>query len=101
MTGSPVAEEAAKLFDAFQQWVAGASASIPVATESHECAFCPFCQVLQRARTARPELYEHLASAATELGAALRSLLDDPAGGRDDPQSARPSGGVEHIDIGE
>lgn len=79
MSGSPVSEEAAKLAEA----------------------------AMRRLRASRPEFAEHLAVAATELGAALRTLFEDPMrdAGRDRDESraeqARASNRLQHIDIGE
>lgn len=95
MTGSPVAEEAAKLVEALQDWFAGATGGLPLATGSAECRLCPVCQLLHLARTSRPETFEHLAGAGVELVAALRAVLDAPSRGH------RPErdGGFQPIDI--
>jgi hypothetical protein len=79
MTTSPVTEEATKLIAA----------------------------AMRRVRGAQPELAEHLAAAASEVSAALRTLFEDPvrdAGHDRDAgrtQQARASSRLEHIDIGE
>lgn len=96
MTGSPVAEEAARLLEVLQEWIAGASAGVPLATDSAECRLCPFCQVVHVARTTRPEVYEHLAGAGMELLAALRAGVENHE--RHWRASGRPDS-VEHIDI--
>jgi len=102
VTSGPVAEEAAKLFEALQAWARGAAASGGaygaghVATDAAECRLCPFCQLLGLARSARPETFEHLLDATGSLVAALRSVLD--AHERD--WASRRSGPLERIDIG-
>lgn len=94
MSGSPVADEAAKLVEALQDWVAGATGGLPLASGSAECALCPFCQLLRAARSTRPEVFEHLAGAGAELVAALRAGMD----GRRAADSAGHSR-VEHIKV--
>ncbi|HEV7209566.1 MAG TPA: hypothetical protein VGN54_12625 [Mycobacteriales bacterium] len=96
MSTSPVAEEAAKLVEALQQWFSGATEEIPVASGSAECQLCPFCRLLALARTTKPDVVAHLIGASTELAAAVRAAV---AGVERDN---RPSpSGVEHIDIGD
>ncbi len=97
MTGSPVAEEAAKLVAALQDWFASASAGLPLATESTECTMCPFCQLLRSARSVRPEVFEHLAGAGAELVAALRASVE----GAESSWRANRDGPLEHIHVGD
>jgi hypothetical protein len=59
-----------------------------------ECLLCPTCQLLRMVRTARPEVYAHVADAAASLSAALRELMADGA------RQAQRRGNVEHIDLG-
>jgi hypothetical protein len=84
---SPVAEEAAKLLEALQSWASGAHGwpraagqGLPLASDAPECTVCPLCQVLRAVRGVRPEVLDHLAGATTELVAALRAALENPAG---------------------
>lgn len=89
-----VGEEAARLLEAFQEWVRGHPG--PVADgatgEPVTCRLCPFCRLLSLARGAQPETFEHLIAAADSLAAAARSVIESHAAGR--------SSGVQHIDIG-
>ncbi len=69
-----LAEEAAKLFGAAEEWwrehaPAGAVHAGP------ECRVCPVCQVLALVRTAQPEVFEHLVAAADSLMQALRTAV--------------------------
>jgi hypothetical protein len=91
-----IGEEAARLAEAVQAWLHGRSGEH---TESHdeaapECTVCPACRLLRLVRSARPEVYEHLADAAASLSAAIRELAADGE------QAAPRRGGVEHIDLG-
>ncbi|HLZ38722.1 MAG TPA: hypothetical protein VKP64_13425 [Mycobacteriales bacterium] len=96
-----VAEEAARLVAALQQWArhtAGAGLAglgARVATGSTECQLCPLCQLLSLAKHANPEVLVHLSDANAALLAAVRAILEarDRAGA-----GARP-GGLEHIEI--
>jgi hypothetical protein len=70
-----LAEEAAKLFAAAEEWVrehapAGAGHTGP------ECKVCPLCQGLALVRGAQPEVFEHLTEAATALMAAARAMVE-------------------------
>jgi hypothetical protein len=103
-------EEAARLAEAVQQWLhglpdrgrtAGAAQEGRQAAGEHEagsvlpeCLLCPTCQLLRMVRTARPEVYAHVADAAASLSAALRELMADGA------RQAQRRGNVEHIDLG-
>ncbi len=93
---SPVAEEAARLAEAVQEWLTNASAGLPVGHDAETCRICPLCQLLAMLRGTRPEVFDHLARAGTELIAALRVTVEG--------QEARwrsQRGDVEHIDIGD
>ena len=91
---SPIADEAAKLFEAFESW---ARVGVEhVANGAAECQLCPFCQVLSMVRGSQPEVFDHLVDASSSLMAALRTAL-----AAQQRQWARPRpSGVEHIDIG-
>ncbi len=91
------AEEAARLFEALQDWArrTGAGASEHIATGSAECQLCPLCQLLSLARAAQPEVFAHLSDASASLLSAVRAAMD--AHERD---WAARRGTVEHIDIG-
>lgn len=95
MSTSPVAEEAAKLVEALQEWFSGATQGLPVASGGTECQLCPLCRLLALARTTRPDVVAHLTLAGAELAAAVRASLAGPE------RDARPGHGVEHIDIGD
>ena len=105
-----LSEEAARLAQAVQDWLhnfpdprrtTGAArhraATDGVAENAAlppECLVCPTCQLLRMVRTARPEVYAHVADAAASLSAALRELTT--TGARPAPRR----GNVEHIDLG-
>ena len=100
-TGQPVgsaAEEAARLFQAAEQWVRTRTGGHldGLATGAPECTVCPLCQGISAVRGVRPETVEHLLDAAASFVAALRTTVHatpDP-----DP-SRRPD--VQHIDVRE
>lgn len=108
-----LAEEAAKLLGALQQWGAGGgehdragpggpgplssileSLDEHIATGGRSCRYCPVCQVISLARAASPEVRDHLASAATSLLHAATSALNNQDGAE-----PRPEPGVEKIDV--
>jgi hypothetical protein len=96
-----VAEEAARLFEAVQEWARRAGLgtdelATALATGAPECRVCPLCQLLGLLRERRPEVVEHLLDAGTSLAAALRAAVD--ASERE--WSARRPARAEHIDIG-
>jgi Family of unknown function (DUF5304) len=106
-SGSQSAAEALRLFEAVQEWArrtslgdlgdrVSAAAEGGFATGSEECTLCPICQVVHLVRANHPEVAEHLTDAVTALAAALRSAI----GAHEARWTARPPGGVEHIDIG-
>jgi hypothetical protein len=98
MSGSPVADEAAKLVEAVQEWLSGAAGpSVHVAGNDADCAFCPVCQLIRASRSIRPEVFDHLAGGANEIMAALRAAIDDP----EHSAHARRTTGLQHIDIGD
>lgn len=87
-TGS-LAEEAARLFAVLQQRLGGPRGTgeppsgqgwttEDVGTAA-ECRVCPLCQALAAMRAVNPEVVEHLATAAGELTAALRAVVDGRA----------------------
>jgi hypothetical protein len=91
-----MAEEAAKLVDVAHLWLASqsvqagrsgrddvwAQATAPTAHEPPECRGCPYCRVRRALSDVSPEVYEHLASAVSSLGAALRAM---DSGGHQEP----------------
>ena len=91
-------EEAARLAEAVQEWLRGAPEGRGTTSASEapppECLVCPACQLLRLVRTARPEVYAHLADAAASMSAALRELTT----GTESPAAQRSN--VEHIDLG-
>ena len=95
-----VAEEAARLFEALQDWVRRTTddPSPRIATGSAECTVCPVCQGLALLRSARPETFAHLAEAMSALVAAGRDLFETHAGHADaHRRSGRPD--VERIEV--
>lgn len=109
-----VGEEAAKLFDALQDWakesgalggsglggVAGGwgehlrSVNEHIATGGADCVYCPVCQVIHKVREASPEVRGHLAVAASSLLQAAAAVLESRAGG---PPAREPQ--VTKIDL--
>ena len=110
-----VAEEAAKLLHALQDWAkesgseyAGAAASAAegaasavhridehIATGSAECAYCPVCRVISAVRATSPEVRQHLTTAGTSLLHAAAGLLATVP----EPSKQRRDGPVEKIDL--
>ena len=111
-----VAEEAAKLLHALQDWAkesgseyAGAAASAAegaasavhridehIATGSAECSYCPVCRVISAVRETSPEVRQHLTTAATSLLHAAAGLLVTNV---PEPSQGRRDGRVEKIDL--
>jgi len=111
-----VAEEAAKLLHALQDWAkesgseyAGAAASAAegaasavhridehIATGSAECTYCPVCRVISTVRETSPEVRQHLTTAATSLLHAAAGLLATNVPER---SKGRRDGPVEKIDL--
>jgi hypothetical protein len=88
-----MAEEAAKLFAVAQEWL---RAHAP-AHAGPECAICPLCQGLAVVREAQPEVFEHLAAAATSLLLAAKAAVE--AQERAWPRRRGGDVPVERIDI--
>jgi hypothetical protein len=72
-----------------------------------DCAYCPICATIAVVRQTKPEVLEHLASAARELIIAAGLLLDEAGKVVGSPESegsegAEPdiTGKVRRIDIG-
>ena len=111
-----VAEEAAKLLHALQDWAkesgseyAGAAASAAegaasavhridehIATGSAECSYCPVCRVISAVRATSPEVRQHLTTAGTSLLHAAAGLLATTV---PEPSKQRRDGPVEKIDL--
>lgn len=106
-----VGEEAAKLFDALQDWVrdggAGGTAGPAdglgdqwrsinehIATGGQDCSYCPVCQVIHKVREASPEVRTHLAVATSSLLQAAATLLEARA-----PRPQGPESQVTKIDL--
>ena len=103
-----IGEEAVKLAEAVQDWLgertghgpsdAWAAATAPGAFESPECRVCPICRAMHFITTMQPEVFAHLAAAATSLAAAARAMGEAEApkargqstasGGNDEPSGA-------------
>ena len=123
-----VADEAAKLFSALQDWAqdgsprggaggdAGGAAAAAgsvlgdqfrsinehLATGGKECSICPLCQVINKVRGASPEVRTHLAVATSSLLQAAAALLEARASGADTPSGTRsgsPEQQVTKIDL--
>jgi len=106
VSASPVAEEAGKLAEALVEWVRERGGAIGGQAGGHsggqaggghvggsaECTLCPVCQLIALARSASPEIFEHLAAAATSLLAAAGALASQQ-------QAPVPRAPVQHIDL--
>lgn len=110
-----VSEEAAKLFEALQDWAkqtgaqqAGAVGAAAgglaaglrevnehLATGGADCRYCPVCQAIAFVRSTSPEAKAHLVSAASSLLQAGAALLATQVPAPDE----RDRSGVEHIDL--
>ena len=101
MSSQPVgsaAEEAARLFQAAEEWVRTRSGGHldGLATGAPECTVCPLCQGIAAVRGVKPETVEHLLDAAASFVAALRTTVVPPT---EPGPSRRPD--VQHIDVRE
>lgn len=111
-----VAEEAAKLLGAIQDWAKengsdyaqaaagladGARSSMGslnehIATGAEECRYCPVCQVISAVRRTSPEFKAHLAAAGISLMQAVEELMATrPTSGH----GKSHNGPVERIDL--
>jgi hypothetical protein len=97
-----LAEEAAKFAEAAQHWLGERSARgtgdlddvWADATRQDEnlppeCRTCPVCRAKRLLAGVNPEVYEHLAAAATSLSAAVRAMTNDrPTSTEERPMSS-------------
>ena len=109
-----VAEEAAKLLGALQDWAketgagqataaAAAAAAVGervqevgerIGTDGQECPYCPVCQLIHRFRETNPDVRTHLADAARSLLHAAAAVLDTKV-----PTSDREPHGLQKIQL--
>jgi hypothetical protein len=109
-----VAEEAAKLLGAVQDWARTAGAGQAsaaagaadllgarlhevnehLATGGESCDYCPVCQLIRAVRGTDPQVRTHLASAAGSLLQAAAGLLATSV-----PDATKPGTPVERIDL--
>jgi len=80
----------ARLLDTFAT-LQGHTGSLP--GESSECAYCPFCQAMARAKSLSPEHVERLTAAAVEFADTVRTIVGTP----DQPDDDR----VRHVPLDE
>lgn len=106
-----VAEEAAKLIGALQDWAtesgadrAGTAARgaaevlrsvVDDIGHGEDCVYCPLCRLINRARVTSPEVREHLVEALASLAQAATAALQQQR--REGPP--RRGSGPEHIDL--
>lgn len=69
-----LAEEAAKLLTAAQEWARGRFDG----DHPTDCQLCPICQAIGALRQVRPETIEHLVAAAASFASALRTTVSAP-----------------------
>lgn len=108
-----VAEEAAKLLSALQDW-AGEHGSAPLGETAQrlaeglrvaaddvghgqECVFCPVCRTINLVRDTSPEVREHLAEAIGSLAQAATAALRHGAGGSE--RKGRDAQGPTKVDL--
>lgn len=73
-----------------------------------DCAYCPICATIAVVRNTRPEVLDHMASAAREFIMAIGLLLEEadkvigrPEGASSkEPSASSEEAKVRHIDIG-
>lgn len=106
-----VAEEAAKLLGALQDWASETGAEQVRTTargmadelgsvgdrvgHGQDCRYCPLCRALQLVRETSPEVREHLAVAVGALAQAATAALRQPPTTR--PQDEEP--GPRRVDL--
>jgi hypothetical protein len=107
-----VAEEAAKLLGALQDWAkengqestsaaAGAASAFRslnehLATGGEDCKYCPVCQFISVARRTSPEVKHHLSAAASSLLQAAATAMSSDLGPH---RRGEPESTVEKIDL--
>ncbi len=107
-----VAEEAAKLLGALQDWAresshesAGAAAGAAsafknlnehIATGGKDCKYCPVCQLISVVRQTSPEVKQHLERRGLVAAAGALCSPGRPYGAT---RRTRPSASVEKIDL--
>jgi len=84
-----LAEEAAKLLAAAQEW----ATSRLDGEHASNCQLCPICQAIGALRQVTPETIEHLVAAAATFTSALRATVV--------PAPSTESARVQHIDVDE
>jgi len=70
-----------------------------VATGDAECTYCPICRVVHAARSASPEVKQHLASALVSLAQAASALMAPPSAASAKPDQPHDDGSLHKIDL--
>jgi hypothetical protein len=91
-----LAEEAARLLGAAQQWAQRIVADAPISTGGADCQWCPMCQLIAALRGDRPELTAKAVDTVTTVVEALQAAF----GGHEHAAPAPPTG-VQRIDLSE
>ena len=101
-----LAEEAARLVDAFSEmaagWSRGTTDAVARTAQTElpsSCRVCPVCQVIARVQEVHPEVVGHLADATSSLAAALSELASSRDG--EAPRERPAPEQSQHIDIGD
>ncbi len=98
---TPLADEAARLFGAVQQW---ARETFPVPGPDGQlgpdCQWCPLCQFMAVLRGERPDVTERVNDAGTALLSALRSIVDSTQHSHQSAPDGTATPRVQHIDLG-
>ncbi len=95
-TGS-LAEEAARLVAAAQEWLRNATAPAGVTGEvdaAGTCRYCPVCQLVAALRDGHPELVERVGELTAALLAAVHTAFETATGPSGPPRSP-----VQHIRV--
>ncbi len=72
----------ARLMDSFAS-VRGVTNPVPPG-DAPECAYCPVCQAIARAKSLNPETVERLTGAAMEFAETVRHIVGSPGAADDD-----------------
>jgi hypothetical protein len=95
-----VAEEAAKLLSAMQDWARRDEDRDRTDEQEHdhageECRWCPICHLVRVAKATSPEVRDHLTQAGLSFVLAVKALLEESE------RPPRPATPVEKIDLSE
>jgi len=84
-----LAEELRRFIVSAKQWGKGIKPA-PEQLETHDCGWCPVCQLTAALRDDHPEISERITIAGAALVNAARSFVDAAAQAAEDAKAARP-----------